>query len=822
MKHPLAYILLLFITAAAADDVTKKAPHLSLNEQGYLDMPGLSVTVFADTYPEGHQSGVTIIQHGQRTAANGDIRLETAPGFWSPVPRLSHHVINHEQGRISQTLTYPDPSRNRKGFNPIDYPKLRFSYKVNVTPKNKSSFTISIDLDKPLPQKWIGQVGFNLELYPKNLFGKSYRIGNTTGIFPPQAGGPFNQFGAAPLGQGSTLVVAPEEDLQRLKIQSHTGDLTLWDGRTTHNDGWFIVRTLISEASTKNSIVWTVTPNVINDWRYQPVMQVSQVGYPPKQNKNLIIEQDKRDTKTSEVTIFEISSEGKKPVFKAQPKHWGAFLNHQYFTLDFSFIDKPGMYIAQHQGKESHPFKIAGDVYSKNVWQPTLEYFLPVQMCHMKILERDRIWHGRCHKDDALMSPVNHNHFDGYISNASTLTPFKPGDRIPNLNNGGWHDGSDNNLEIKSQLDTIWLLSSMIEEFALNYDATTINPITQTVEIHKPDGKSDAIQQIEHGLASALSGYEDMGVLYRGIISPSKKQHSLLGETSLQTDGLPYSKISGEGKIKSGHSNIKDDRWVFTEDNAETALEAVATFAAAARVLKNQNPLLAKRCLYSAEKIYNKNHEQVHTTHVKIFALTELYLATNKIVYLKTIEKMEKQIILNIDSTGWRIARIITKVNNTQFQQNISRAIAGAQFKLQDQIQLTPYQVPYKLSYKGAGWGIQEYGIKQYFLHKSWPQHVTADGVFNALNFVLGVHPGRNTASFASGVGAKSALIAHGINRMDHSYIPGGVISGTGLVRPNFPELMDWPYFKQQTGYQVGNGAGNFMFLVLAAHELSQ
>ena len=33
---------------------------------------------------------------------------------------------------------------------------------------------------------------------------------------------------------------------------------------------------------------------------------------------------------------------------------------------------------------------------------------------------------------------------------------------------------------------------------------------------------------------------------------------------------------------------------------------------------------------------------------------------------------------------------------------------------------------------------------------------VTADYALNALDFVLGTHPGRNTASFASGVGARS------------------------------------------------------------------
>ena len=94
------------------------------------------------------------------------------------------------------------------------------------------------------------------------------------------------------------------------------------------------------------------------------------------------------------------------------------------------------------------------------------------------------------------------------------------------------------------------------------------------------------------------------------------------------------------------------------------------------------------------------------------------------------------------------------------------------------------------------------------------------DLIFHALNFILGCHPGSNTASFASGVGAKSATVAYGANRADWSYIPGGVVSGTALIRPDFPELLEFPYLWQQTEYVLGGGSSDYMFLVLAAREL--
>ena len=64
-------------------------------------------------------------------------------------------------------------------------------------------------------------------------------------------------------------------------------------------------------------------------------------------------------------------------------------------------------------------------------------------------------------------------------------------------------------------------------------------------------------------------------------------------------------------------------------------------------------------------------------------------------------------------------------------------------------------------------------------------------------------------------------LQAYGVNRADLSYIPGGVASGTALIRPDYPELKDnWSFLWQQTEYVLGGGATNFMFLVLATDQL--
>ncbi|MEZ4828685.1 MAG: hypothetical protein R3C61_20730 [Bacteroidia bacterium] len=127
-----------------------------------------------------------------------------------------------------------------------------------------------------------------------------------------------------------------------------------------------------------------------------------------------------------------------------------------------------------------------------------------------------------------------------------------------------------------------------------------------------------------------------------------------------------------------------------------------------------------------------------------------------------------------------------------------------------ERVKETPFGVEYRPNIWGAGWGIQSFGVNQYFLHKGYPDLFPAEPMLNSLNFVLGVHPGNNTASFVSGVGVESIIVAYGVNRDEWSYIPGGSVSGTALIRPDLPELKIWPYFWQQTEYVMGGRCHKF------------
>jgi endoglucanase len=802
-------------------------PLLKLNASGYFEAPGLGVTVFADIYPDGHQTGVTVIQHGVRVAANGDLRLEPSPGQWSPMPAAGAQSVDAAANTVTQVLSYPDPSKNRTGFNPIEYPDLEFTYRVRVTPiGDGNSFKISVDLEKPLPRAWEGRVGFNFELFPGDLFGKTWLMGGSDGrqsggLFPRQADGPMSDAGiAAPMAEGRTLTVAPDSDLQRLSIESRTGTLQLIDGRGNLNNAWYIVRETTQPGATTDAITWIVTPNVDPKWRYAPVVQVSQVGYLPNQSKTVLIETDPRDKHADPLLLYRLTAAGRKEVARFAPQPWGRFLRYNYLRADLSRVRAEGMYVLGYRGVISHPFKIAADVYDRYVWQPTLEYFLPVQMSHMKVVENYRTWHGLDHQDDARMAPLNYNHFDGYSQGPSTLTRYKPGDHVPGLNSGGWHDAGDYDLRVESQMGTVWLLAKMIEEFGLDYDATSIDEERKLTQIHRPDGKNDAIQQIEHGLLSVLGGYKAMGRTYRGIIAPTLQQYTLLGDIATVSDGLEYDPALKPGAKTATTSSVPDDRWVFTEDNPDRELGTAAQLAAASRVLKSDNPVMSADALAAAQDLYERAFGRATSLKAQVFVLSELAQTTRDPRLIDRLVALKPQIVAHIDETGADLASAMPLIRDEAFIREVSAAVQTYQRKLTQEATKTPYAVPYKPHIWGAGWDIQEFGVRQYFFRKAWPQFTSRELQMDALNFVLGVHPGENTAAFASGVGARSATVAYGANRADWSYIPGGVISGTALIRPDLPELKIWPYFWQQSEYVMGGGETNYMFLALAAaHE---
>jgi len=419
--------------------------------------------------------------------------------------------------------------------------------------------------------------------------------------------------------------------------------------------------------------------------------------------------------------------------------------------------------------------------------------------------------------DDARMAPIDSTHFDGYAQGPSTLTTYKPGDNVPGLNRGAWHDAGDFDLRVESQAETVQGLALAYEAFDVKYDNTTIDQQHQVVEIQVPDGKPDMLQQMEHGLLSIVGGYRALGRLYRGIIEPTKRQYTLLGDPANLTDNIPFKTTNATNVPPVGLPGSADDRWVFTEDNPNRELGVAACLATAARVIKGYNDTLAAQSLQIAEELWLRTKEKDPLARVEL--AVELLLTTKDKKYADFLVSHTKDIAANFERTGYIVGKTLPLINDSAYTNAITTAAKNFYVKIVAQGKKTPYGIPYEPNIWGAGWNIQNFGYRQYFLHKAFPQIFSAEYMLDAMNFILGCHPGTNTASFASGVGARSVTTAYGFNRADWSYIPGGIVSGTALIRPDFPELLTWPFLWQQTEYVLGGGTTDYLFLVLAAND---
>lgn len=829
---------------------------LTLNSQAYLKARGLDVFLGHNNYAEGHQSGLELIVCDRRLLANGDLRLEIAPGQFQAIPKQV------ERGAEAQMLwtksVFPDEEKNCKGFNPILYPDLQFGYTTEVSvveSVTEEVFELSISLDRPLPDMPALDVGFSIELFPGAFFDRGWYMeeaqnGQTNGIFPRQANGPVkllpklegswpdkNWPGAEsadlvlqPLARGKSISLAPDSPEYAINIQSLCPQLLeLHDGRLQHSNGWFILRSPLPLGKAGEVLRWRFSIPKKEGWFRPPAIQINQAGYHSHSTKRAILEFDPNDpAKNSPARLYRIAENGRRELMLEGGSYFGPFLRYEYQSFDFSRISQEGLYLIECAGQESSLFKIDASIYERHIWSPVLEHFLPIQMCHMRVEEGYRVWHGACHLEDAIMADTDINYFDGYTQGASTLCTAKSGDAIAELNQGGWHDAGDFDLRIESQANTVYGLSLAWEYFQPDWDTTTIDQEQRLVRILRPDGEPDILQQIEHGLLSILGAWRSLGRLYRGIIEDGLADYVLIGDPL----------------------NHKNTRLVFTEDNPARELETAAALATASRALWHWKPALAQEALATAKELYRRVDEKAETLknspafpHIKgnkIAAAVELFLALQLDGKTKeAADYIECILAARLEArafiwAGPTLARTLSAFKKqpelfaTDQWQNKYKAFeaaflesaAEAAINIQEESHENPYGLPWKPHVWGAGWGIQRFGKQLWILCRELPEVFNKELVQFAYDFVLGCHPGKNTASYISGVGTKSVLVGYGLNRADWSYLPGGSVSGTGLIGPDFPELLDWPFLWQQTEYVLGGGTSDWLFLALAIKEL--
>jgi hypothetical protein len=812
----LPVITLIFMTSCNQKTSTG---NWKISDQEYLQKQGLTVLAFHDYYPMGKQGGIEIIQHGERIATNGFIRMSPVVGKNFRDPEKADRTIDRKNNLIRAAVECKDPE---------------FKYSVRIWPEGED-IHLAVDLDKPVPEEWKDHLTFDMEFYPPAFYGKSFLLGDYSGIITRQFNGTSEktgngEFDAVPMGHGNVLTLASEDPLKKISIHDMKGELVMTDSRNSYHGGWIKVQSKVPAGVTENAVEWTISPNIVPGWIRDPMIAISQVGYHPDQVKQAIIELDPVSKKNEKATLYKLTGDnGMKEIMSVVPSVREKFLCYDYVTFDFSKVKEPGMYVVKYGAVSSNPFSIDRKVYAEGIWQPTLEGYFPIQMCHVKVRDRSLIWHGACHLDDALQAPLDYQHVDAYHQYKEAETKYAVHTTVPFLNQGGWHDAGDDDLAAGSQAMTTHDLVLAYELTNNKVDQTSVNFDGRYVEMYKPDGVPDFIQQIKQGALNLVSGFRASGHSFMGIIA-NRQGRNITGDWASQTDQLFYDRNLAPDKKTLTHSGVDDDRWVFTNRDTGLEYQVAAALAAASRSLAGYDDKLAGECLATAIKVWDfeQGHEPAaspaeyipgNAKLEEIICTAELLVTTGQDKYASHLKTLLPDIRKNIGRSAWCISRVADMINDESFKTGFMTALKDYRTSLDSTLAATPFGIPWNPKIWGVGWDIQEFAMQHFYLVKKYPDLFDREPVLRVVNYVLGCHPGSST-SLVSGVGAHSVISAFGVNRTMEYYIPGGMVSGTALIRPDFPEMKEpFPYLWQQTEY-VMSGAATYIFCVMAADKL--
>ncbi|WP_343252707.1 glycoside hydrolase family 9 protein [Ligaoa zhengdingensis] len=792
-----------------------------VGDDGYLETNGFNVfmysTTFDRTFGDQHCAGIELIQNGRRIATNGDIHLLPTPEQWdaTPAPVRNSRTFDEATDTITVDMTFPEESTT--GNPAVDYEL--------IAEPEAGGVKLTVKLDKPLPEDLVGKAGFNLEFIPSAFIGKSFQADSdgdgkydSYGVFPLVPEDDMVDMERArtgdqlwyvkdwnedrgdaqplPFATGKKMTFAAEDDENRIRITSDSGDLMLFDGRNRAQNGWFVLRTLIPEDATE--IVWHISPDVEDDWTREPNIGHNQAGYEPALSKVATIELDPEFVGPDTASVERLNDDGTyTEVFSGKLGEASTWLRYNYRDFDFSEVTEPGMYVIDYAGTRTEPFPIAKGVYS-NTWQQSLSNYLAVQMDHMKVREGYKIWHAPSHMDDALQAPANMKWFDGWSMGDTIESGYEPYEHIPGLNVGGWYDAGDFDIQTSRNLGVILDLALAYNEYGVDYDTLAVDWDARDVELHRPDGIPDIQQQVKQGVLQILGQLENVGFVFPVLEVPSLRQYTHLGDGSKDTDNKVYDSSLAEDEVDGLRSGKMDDRLAFAgTKNSRLQLSAAASLAAASKALRGFDDELADTCLDTAIAVWN---EEDHTTGANDWAAAvELTIATDgeQVYKDRVLALMDSVMVIepagwfspSFGSNGWMAARLIPYMDEA-FAERVKAAAAEYTKYFDGTVENNPFGVSDTRGMWGGSTNVVSMGVTMSMLHKYFPDVVSSEYTFRVMDYILGKHA-YNDTSWLSGVGTKSVEVAYGSNRADRYYIAGGIVPGYVNISPDFPEALD-------------------------------
>ena len=844
MKRNLILIGLAAMLVAACDKAPKEAADLKLNDKEYFETQGVNVLVFSNTFNGGFNdeknSGIEIIHHGVRTVQGGSVRLNKTPEQWDLVPASPSRIVDSINQSIEVTMRYAD---------------YDFDSRVVVTAKGKA-VEIAVYLDKPVPEFLAGKAGFNLEFLPSQYWGKTYLMDGRPNRFPryavsqtqavsndekPRQFKGFRTYDdrgtgefvdPLPLETGHSILIAPDAPERMISIKSDDAMLELYDGRMLAQNGWFVLRSVLPAGKTGKVVTWMVEPHAIPGWIREPNIGFSQVGYIPSQPKVAVIELDKMDKPLKTASIIRIEDDGsEKLAYKGNIDVWGMYYKYNYVKFDFTSVKDPGVYYIKYGDYKTGNFIIDSSVYNW-ITDATSDVWIPIHMNHMTVNEGYRIWHGEPFKEGYLQAPQS-DHFDLHSQGAQTNTKYKPYELIPGLNVGGYFDAGDFDIETGSNISVVQNMVAAWELFHPMRDETFVSEEQRYVDLHRPDGKPDLLQYIEHGVLNLLAQAENIGFMSQTLSNSVLDNYHHLGDAAAITDGLHYDPSlpkyvkSADGK----RSGTPDDMWAFTNRNLNSDINAANMFAAASRVLKGYNDNLSARCLKQSKRLQEEatklmsqrgagmrgrqggqNMNMNRAGGGNMATNLQLYIATGEKSYIdQFVEQIWPALDRNVNGSI-RTAMDAIPYMDAAYKERLRPYAEKYKEYLEQVTNNNPYGVPIgEGNWAGSG-AVVTYGTTATFANLYFPDIIDKKYAYNAAAFMFGCHPYHNYSLVAAVGAARPKQVFYGNNRADLSFIPGNVAPGLLFRKPDhFENFDDWPFL---WGQNEGTIAGNTSYYI--------
>ena len=815
----MAGMLLMGVSVSQAQD-------LQLNDREYFERQGVNILVFSNSFNGGFNdeknSGIEVVHHGVRTVQGGAVRLNNTPEQWDLVPKMTSRKVDKKNGSIEVALRYDD---------------YDFDSRIVVTAKGKA-VEIAVWLDKPIPEKLVGEAGLNMEFLPSQYWLKTFTTDGRLGRLPryatsqtvtrPNSEKPrqfkgfktFDDRGTGrfvdplPLETGHRITMATDDPERMISISSDDAELRLYDGRMLAQNGWFVLRSVLPARKTGKVVTWMVEPHAIPGWIRQPNIGFSQIGYMPGQPKVAVIELDKNDTPLTTAKLVRIGEGGTtETAYEGNIQTWGPYFKYNYVKFDFSAVTTPGVYYIEYGTTKTNDFLIDTHVYDK-ITDATTDVWVPIHMNHMYVTEGYRTWHGEPFKEGYLQAPES-DHFDLHSQGPTTDTKYKPYELIPGLNVGGFFDAGDFDIETSSNINVVQNLIRAWELFHPQRDETFVSQQQRYVDLHRPDGVPDILQFIEHGVLNLVAQAEQIGHMAQTLSNSVLDNYHHLGDAASITDGLHYDpslkpyEVSADGK----RSGTPDDMWAFTTRNPRLDLQAAGVFTSAARVLRGYNDDLADRAQKQADRLRNEAEQLIAKRPRRgrqAEADNDWLTGTGDGTGTARASRFSRDIIRNLQTLLDSIP-----MKDAAYKEKLRPAVEQYNDYIHSFDTQNPYGVPIGLGNWAGVNAVLNFGITVNYAHIYYPDIVSKDEVYRVANWLYGCHPYHNY-SFVAVVGAtRPKQVFYGNNRADFSAIPGNVAPGLLFRKPDhFENFDDWPFL---WGQNEGTIAGNTQYIIFSS-----